>query len=186
MRLSLAALLILGSAACSGQGGGANQTANGTAPAAAITTPLRPGRWEMTMRVVSMELPDASPEIAARARGQQLPPMQIQYDCITPQEAADPIGGFRQQLIHDQPNLSCEPTTQQFGNGQIRIAMQCHGLNGAADQRMAVVGGFTTDSLQAAVSTTTSTPIGGSMQLVQVENTMTGRRVGECNGTETE
>jgi hypothetical protein len=186
MRLWLAALLIFGSAACSGQGGGANQAANGAAPAAAIITPLQPGRWEMTMRVVSMEVPNAPPEIAAQVRAQPLPPQEVQYDCVTPQEAAFPMEGFRQQLIHDQPNLSCAPTTQLFNGGRIRIVMECRGMNGQPDQRMAISGTFTTNTLQAAVSTTSTAPVAGTAQLVQVENTMLGRRVGECNGTETE
>jgi hypothetical protein len=186
MKLPAAASLVLATAACNSQGGGANQAAAGSPPSAAVATPLQAGRWEMTMRAVSMELPNAPPEIAAQLRGQPLPPAQIQYDCVTPQEAANPMEGFRQQLIHEQPNLSCEPTAQTFSGGQIRIAMDCHGLNGQPDQRLALVGSFTTDSLQAAVSTTTTTAVAGTMQLVQVENTMIGRRVGACNGTETQ
>jgi hypothetical protein len=185
MKLPAAASLVLAISACNSQGSGANQAAAGATPSAAIATPMQPGRWQMTLRAVSMELPNASPEIAAQLRAQPLPPPQIQYDCVTPQEAADPMGGFRQQLMHDQPNLSCEPTTQMFSGGQIRIAMNCHGLNGQPDQRLAVVGSFTTSSLQAAVSTTTTAPVAGTMQLVQIENTMIGRRVGECDGTET-
>jgi hypothetical protein len=96
------------------------------------------------------------------------------------------MSGLRQQLVREQPNLSCEPTAQEFSGGRIRIAMNCHGMNGQPDQRLALVGSFTTDSLQAAVSTTTTTPVAGTMQLVQVENTMIGRRVGACNGTETQ
>lgn len=137
------------------------------------------------MRAVSLEVPNAPPEVAAQLRGQPLPPPQIQYNCVTPQEAADPMVGLRQQLIRDQPNLSCEPTAQTFSAGRIRIAMNCRGLNGQADQRLALVGNFTANSLQAAVSTTTTMPVAGTMQLVQVENTMIGRRVGECDGTET-
>jgi hypothetical protein len=186
MKPPLALLLAFGAAACGGQGGGANQAATGTAASGVVTTPLQPGRWEMTMRAVSMEMPNASPEIAAQLRAQPLPPQQIEYDCVTPQEAANPMEGIRQQLIHDQPNLSCEPTAQQFSDGRIRIALDCHGLNGQADQQMALVGTFTVNSLQAAVSTTTTAPVAGSTQQVQVENTLTGRRVGECTGTETE
>jgi hypothetical protein len=186
MKPPAAAALVLAITACNSQDGGGNRAATGGTTPAAVATPLQAGRWEMTMRVVSMEMPNATPEIAAQLRGQPLPPQQVQYDCVTPQEAANPMEGFRQQLIHDQPNLSCEPTAQLFGGGQIRISMNCRGLNGQADQRLAVVGSFTPNSLQAAVSATTTTPVNGAMQLVQVENTMTGRWVGQCNGTETE
>jgi Protein of unknown function (DUF3617) len=187
MRPALALLLALGAAACNGQAGG--NRAGGSKQAAAptaVTTPMQAGRWEMTTRAVSMDIPNAPPEIAAQLRAQPLPPAEIQYDCITPQEAANPMEGIRLQLVRDQPNLSCEPTEQQFSNGRIRIALECRGLNGQPDQRMAVVGSFTITTLQAAVSTSTTAPVAGSMQLVQVENTMIGRRVGECTGTETE
>lgn len=186
MKAPVASLLALAAAACGGQGGGTNQAAAGSTPAAAVTTPLQAGRWEMTTRAVSIELPNASPEVAAQVRAQPLAAAQVQYDCVTPQEAANPVEGIRQELIHDQPNLSCAPTTQRFSDGRIQLVLDCRGLNGQADQRLAMVGSFTTTTLQAAISTTTTTPIAGSPQLVQVENTMTGRRVGECNGTETD
>jgi hypothetical protein len=184
MKLPAAASLILALAACSSQGGGANQAAAGGTPSTAAATPLQAGRWEMTMRAVSMELPNAPPEIAAQLRGQPLPPAQIQFDCVSPQEAADPMSGLRQQLVREQPNLSCEPTAQEFSGGRIRIAMNCHGMNGQPDQQLALVGTYTANSLQAAVSTTTTAPVAGTMQRVQIENTMIGRRVGECDGTE--
>lgn len=186
MKLPAAAALVLAMAACNSQGGNANQAAAGGTPSAVAPTPLAAGRWEMTMRAVSLELPNAPPEISAQLRGQPLPAPQIQYDCVTPQEAADPMAGFRQQLIRDQPNLSCEPTEQQFSGGRIRIAMNCRGLNGQPDERLALVGSFTATSLQAAVSTTTTAPVAGTMQRVQIENVMVGRRVGACDGTETQ
>lgn len=186
MRQRLAILLLLGAAACSGQSGGANQTATGTPTAAAGTTMLQPGRWEITRRVVSMEMPNAPPEVSAQLRSQPAQPPEVAYDCITPQQAANPIEDIRQTLIHEQPNLSCTPTTQIFGNGRIRLGLDCRGLNGEADQRLAMVGTYTATTLRAAVSTRTATAMAGAMQLVQAENTMIGRRVGECNGTETE
>ena len=49
-----------------------------------------------------------------------------------------------------------------------------------------MVGSFTETSIQAAVTAASSTPVGnGAMQSVRIESTLTGRRVGECNGTET-
>lgn len=192
MKAPAAAFLALALAACNSQGGGANNqmAAAGTPPpppaAPAVATTLQPGRWEMTMRVVSLDMPNAPPEMVERLRAQPMPPPSVQANCVTPEEAADLAGNFRQELLRDQPNLSCQPGDQTFTNGQIRVAMNCRGMNGQPDTRLAVVGSFTAASVQAAVSADTSMPVGdGTSQAVRVESTLTGRRVGECNGTET-
>ena len=188
MKLPAAVLTVFALAACNSQNKAeANRTAAAgpSAPGpAAPASSLQPGRWEMTMRVVSLDMPNAPPEIAERLRAQPMPPPQMTPNCITPQEASDFVGNFRQQLLQNQ-TMSCEIGDQQFGNGQIRISMTCRGQNGQPDQRLAMVGSFTGTSIQAAVTAGSSMPVGnGTMQSVRIESTLTGRRVGECNGTE--
>ncbi len=96
-------------------------------------------------------------------------------------------GNIRRQIVQNQPNLSCETGDQRFDNGQVRLSLSCRGLNGRPDQRLAMVGSFTDSSIQAAISGATSTSAGdGTLQAVRVESTLTGRRVGECDGTETD
>jgi len=192
MKLPVAALTALALAACNSQdNAGANRTAAGTAsaspgvPAAAAT--LRPGRWEMTMRVVSLDLPNAPPDMAERLRAQPMPPAQTTASCMTPEEASDMAGNIRRQIVQNQANMSCEIGDQQFGNGQVRISLNCRGLNGQPDQRLAMVGSFTDSTLQAGITAASSMQTGtGAMQAVRIESTLTGRRVGECNGTETD
>jgi hypothetical protein len=140
----------------------------------------------MTTRFVSVDMPNAPPEVAERLRAQPLPQPQTQNNCMSQSEASDLVANFRRQIVQTQPNLSCDMGDQSFGGGQIRIAMNCRGLNGQPDQRMAMVGSYTDNSVQIAVSAATSAPVGdGTMQAVRIESTLTGRRVGECNGTET-
>ncbi|HTU10844.1 MAG TPA: DUF3617 domain-containing protein [Allosphingosinicella sp.] len=195
MKLPAAALIALLATACNSQNdAGANQAAPGNsavapapAPAAPATTAtMRPGRWEMTMRVVSLDMPGASPELLAQLRAQPMPPAQTQASCMTPEEAADMVGNFRRQIVRDQPNLDCTISDQQFGGGRIRVGMSCRGLNGQPDQRLAMVGGFNDSSIQVAVSADSSTQTPNGMQAVRIESTLTGRRTGECNGTETD
>jgi Protein of unknown function (DUF3617) len=198
MKLPVIAIAILLVAGCNkagpapgaNQAGPAGQTATGgTAPpvAPAAVDRLQPGAWEMTMRVASIEMPNAPPEMLEQLRAQPLPPPQIQRSCITPDEASNPTENFRRQMAANQ-NLSCEMGDGTFGGGRIRIALNCRGANGQADQRMAMVGSFTATSMQVAVSADTTTPATGGMapQAIRVQSTMTGRRVGECNGTETQ
>lgn len=189
MRLPVAALTVLALAACNARdNAGANRTAAGNPSASSgAAATMRPGRWEMTMRVVSVDMPNAPPEMAERLRAQPLPPPQTTASCTTPEEASDMIGNIRRQIVQSQTNLSCDIGDQRFGNGQIRISLNCRGLNGQPDQRLAMVGSFTDSSIQAAISAASSAPIGdGTMQAVRIESTLTGRRVGECNGTETD
>ena len=188
MKLPAAALTVLALAACNSQNKAeANRTAAGASSGgaqASAASSLQPGRWEMTMRVVSLEVPNAAPEMAERLRAQPMPPPQMTPNCITPQEASDFVGNFRQQLLQNQV-MSCDMGDQQFGNGRIRISMTCRAQNGP-EQRLAMVGSFTETSIQAAVTAASSMPVGnGAMQSVLIESTLTGRRVGECNGTET-
>ena len=189
MKLPVAALTVLALAACNSQdNAGANRMAAGNASASSGgPTTLRPGRWEMTIRFVSVDMPNAPADMAERLRAQPLPAPQTQINCMSQSEASDLVANFRRQVIQNQPNLSCDIGDQRFGGGQIRIAMNCRGLNGQPDQRMAMVGRYTDSSVQIAVSAASSTPIGnGTMQAVRIDSTMIGRRVGECNGTETD
>jgi len=189
MRLPAFLLLPFAIAACNSQNNaGSNQVAgnassSATTPAGATT--LRPGRWEMTMRVISLDMPNAPPEMLAQLRAQPMPPPQTTANCMTPEESADLAANFRRQILQNQPNLSCQVGDQQFGAGRIRLSMTCTGQNGQPDQRLAMVGSFTDSSIQVAVSADSSTPVGnGTAQAVRIESTLTGRRVGECNGTE--
>jgi len=186
MKLPAAVATVLALAACNSQNS-ANRTAAGTSSGSqASAAALQPGRWEMTMRVVSLELPDAPPEVAEQLRAQPLPPPQVTPNCVTPEEASDFVGHLRRQVVQNPQSQSCEIGDQQFGNGRIRISMTCRGQNGQPDQRLVMVGSFTETSLQAAVTAATSTPAAnGAMQAARIESTLTGRRVGECNGTET-
>jgi hypothetical protein len=192
MRTAPVLLAALGVAACNQQGdAGANRTAagNGAVPAGApaAAAALRPGRWEMTMRVISLDLPNAPPEMVEQLRAQPLPPPQVTANCMTPQEAADMGGNIRRQVVQNQANLSCDAGNQRFDSGQIRISLNCRGLNGQPDQRLAMVGSFTDSSLQTAITAASSMPAAdGTMQEVRIESTLTGRRTGECTGTETE
>ena len=189
MKLPAAVVTVLALAACNAQNkADANRTAaagaSPDAPAAAASS-LQPGRWEMTLRVVSLDLPNAAPEMAEQLRAQPMPPPQVTPNCITPQEASDFVGNLRQQLLQNQ-TMSCEIGDQQFANGRIRFSMTCRPQNGGPEQRLAMVGSFTGTSIQAAVTAATSMQAGnGTMQSVRIDSTLTGRRVGECNGTET-
>ena len=199
MKLPIAAVAALLLAGCNSQGGAGNGAAatqpgaNGVAMATnAPATPaapdrMRPGRWEMTVRVASVEMPGAPPEVQAQLRARPLPPAQVQASCVTPEEAANPVGSFQRELTQGQANLACDVGERAFGGGRIRIALSCQTPDGQTQQRLAMVGSFTDSSVQAAISVDSSTPgADGQPQAVRAQSTFTGRRVGECTGTETD
>lgn len=196
MRLPAALLLPLAIAACNSQGN-TNQaaanasvsTSSGTpaapaAPAAAST--IQPGRWETTMRVVSLDMPGASPELQAQLRAQPIPAPQVNANCVTPEEAADMAGNFQRQMQQGGGGTSCEIGERQFGGGRIRMSMTCRAPNGGPEQRLAMVGTFSPTSVQMAVSADSSMQTGNGPQSMRIESALTARRVGECNGTETD
>lgn len=198
MKLPVAVIAVLLIAGCNsqnkaGNAAAANQAAaNGAAMAASTGAPaapdrMSPGRWEMSVRVASVEMPGATPDMQAQLRARPLPPAQTQISCVTPEEAANPVASFQRELTQDQPNLACDVGESAFGGGRIRIALSCRSPDGQADQRLAMVGSFTASSVQLAVSIDASTPDGnGQAQAIRAQSTLTGRRVGECNGTETD
>jgi hypothetical protein len=188
MKLPAAALLAFAIAACNSQNGGGTNQAAGPAPSPpAAAETLRPGRWEMTARLVSLDMPSAPPETREMLRAQSPPPPQVTANCVTPEEASDLLGSFRRQILQTQPNLSCQVGDQRFGGGQIRFSMNCRGMNGQPDTRMAIVGNFTDGSVRMAVSADSSmTLANGTVQSARLETMVTGQQVGACNGTETD
>jgi len=190
MKLPAVLVAAFAVAACNSQNdAGANRTAagNGAASAAAPAAVMRPGRWEMTMRVLSLDLPNAAPELVQQLRAQPMPPPQVTANCLTPEEAADMGANIRRQIVQNQQNLACETGNQRFDGGQIRVSLDCRGRNGQPDQRLAMVGSYTDSNLQTAITAASSMQApDGTQQEVRIESTLTGRRVGECTGDETD
>jgi hypothetical protein len=188
MRLPAAVLAALLAAGCNsqqagnGNGASANRVAAAGSPAAAQ---MRPGQWEMTMRVASVEMPGVAPEMQEQLRS-QLPPPQVSRSCLSQEDAANPVANFQRQVTQN-PAMSCTLNDSIFTGGTIRISMTCSAANGQAEQRVAMVGGFTDSTVQMAVSAdsvATATP-GAPPTAVRIQSTLTGRRLGECDGTET-
>ena len=172
-------LAVFAAAACSSQGG------NGQAPAAGT---MRPGLWEMTTRVVTVEAPTAPPEIQAQLQAAMAAQPQVERSCLTPAEAANPGTAIRDRVIQGQSGYSCETGESVFAGGRIRMTLNCRSTSGAPDLRQAMAGSYTAETMQAAISGEGATPATATSPSipVRVESTLIGRRVGECTGTETE
>ena len=181
MKLPAATLLVVAAAGCNASGGNeAGRNASPGAPAAAVS--MRTGLWETTMRIVSLDAPAAPPEIQAQLRGVLATAPVIQRSCLTPAEAADPASAIRGRAVQGQGGLTCQSGETLFANGRIRMTLSCPAANGQAAQRQAMVGSYTAETLQLAVSGESATPGTDTMPSfpVRIESTLTGRRVGDC------
>jgi hypothetical protein len=182
MKLPAAALAAFALAACNSQGNGgqAGGSAAGSDPAGTVS--MRPGLWETTMRIVSVDAPNAPPEIQGTLRAASAAAPVSQRSCMTPAEAANPGAAVRDRTVRAQTGFTCETGETLFAGGRIRMTLTCRSQSGLPDQRTAMVGSFTADTLQVAVSAETATPASEMMQSfpVRVESTLTGRRIGDC------
>ena len=109
MKARVAALLALGPAACSGQGGG---NGNGAQVQAGIA--MRPGMWETTYRILSIDLPDAPPEIVEGMRAGISTAPVTERACLTPAEAAEPAAAIRGRTMRGRAGYDCDPGENLF------------------------------------------------------------------------
>ncbi|HYD11245.1 MAG TPA: DUF3617 family protein [Allosphingosinicella sp.] len=173
MKLPAALLVALAAAACNSQGG------NGQAPGG---TAMRPGLWELTTRVVTVDAPTAPAEIQPQLQAALAAATTVERSCLTPGEAANPGVAIRDRVIQGQSGYTCETGEEIFAGGRIRMTLNCRSNSGAPDLRQAMVGSFTADTLQAAISGEGATPATAMSPSipVRVESALTGRRVGDC------
>ena len=177
MRLPLAVLLVLGAAGCNRQAPG-NDAGGGQGAGVA----MRPGMWETQMRIVSVEAPNAPPEVvdALRANIPAAPPAE--RNCMTPAEAAAPAAAFRDRSTRENPGYDCTLGDSVFADGRIRMTLNCRSTSGQPELRQAMAGTYGADQFQGAITGETATPATDTMPSypVRIASTLTGRRIGDC------
>ena len=135
---------------------------------------FHPGRWESAMKMEKMDIPGMPPE--ARAMMAKNPAMsRIVTTCLTPEMAKKPDGKF-----FNQANSNCIYDHFSMSGGKMDATMTCNGKTGKLTMTMS--GTFTPD--QYAVHTTSQEQMPGG-QGMTMEMSVTSRRVGDCNGSET-
>jgi hypothetical protein len=149
---------------------------------------MRPGLWETTTRVVAVDAPTAPPDARAQLQAALSAPPDVERSCVTPAEAADMAGALRARLARDQAGYDCQAGEALFANGRARMTVICRSASGGPEMRQAMAGTFTAETMQLAVSAEGATPATAQAPSIpiRVETTLTGRRIGECTGNETE
>lgn len=134
---------------------------------------FNPGRWESTMKFVKIEMEGMPPE-AKEMMGKILGKDRTFATCLTKEEAEKPDAKF-----FGQADERCKYDNFSMGGGKIDAKMTCKAEQGA--QTMTMVGGYTPDSYQMAMSMNGMGPQGKAMSM-QME--VSSRHNGECTGKE--
>ena len=155
-RLMLFAPAVVLAAACSGQSG-----------------TIQPGQWEMVTKITSVEIPGMTGPAAQQMQQAMTSQTNTQTVCITPQQAANPMGNM---MGSGQGANGCQFSDQTFAGGVMRASATCPGANNQGQVRMSWEGSYTATTMQANVRTEMS----GGPQNMRIAATMNSRRTGDC------
>lgn len=162
-----------------GTGAGADQAAT-PAPGGGSAGSIQPGQWEMTARVVSIEMPGAPPALQEQIRSQSRR-ADTSRTCITPEQAANPLNEF-QRMATSMPGQTCQISENVFSAGVIRFAMTCQASGEApSSTRMSMTGQYAATSIDVSLAFDVENPGEGAPgQTLRMRSSLTGRRLGDC------
>ena len=161
--ICVAGLLAL--AGCDGLGGGGgNMTAEEVADEIAETK-LKPGMWETTQEVVSMEMPGVPAEQLKAAAAQKA----TSQSCITPEQA----NSSRAEFLANQQQGKCTSADWSMSGGKMKGTMTCAADKAESNMVMKIDGDFGETSYDIAIDTEMA---GG----VKMKARSRARRIGDC------
>jgi hypothetical protein len=142
---------------------------------------IQPGRWEFEVVTTEIDAPGLPAEAQQQARSTLNQP-QISRECVTPDNAANPLRELREQLTRSQ-GMTCRTSDDSFSRGVIRFRASCGSSNGGPGQlQFTIEGRFEAITLLASVALNAEVPNpnGSGTLTVRTRSTLRGRRVGDC------
>lgn len=141
---------------------------------------IQHGRWDFEVVTTELDAPGLSAEQQQQARAALNQP-QTSRECVTPDEAANPLSEIREQFTRNQ-GATCQTSDDVFSGGVIRFRASCRSSNGSAGQvQLALEGRFEAITLMADVSVSAEVPNGaGGTVTLRTRGRLRGRRVGDC------
>lgn len=133
----------------------------------------RPGRWESTLKIERMDMPNLPAEARA-AMSQRMGEAQKFATCLTPEDVAKPDASFFQGA-----ESGCTYERFTMANGAIDASMICD--HAGRTQKTTMTGTYGADSYAIKVASTGEAQPGMPME---VSMSIASRRVGDCNGKE--
>ncbi len=127
---------------------------------------LTPGKWQITGKVVSMEMPGMPAGAAKMMAGR---PFQHSY-CLTPEDAAK---GAKEMLANSTRD-DCTYTKFDMKGGKLDAVMHCRSPQG--DMNMSMSG----DYGPTAYSSTSTMVIEGPQGTMKTTSKIEGKRIGDC------
>ena len=124
---------------------------------------IQPGQWETTLKIQSMTMEGAPPQVAAMMRGHTT----TVRSCLT---AADAAKGPQELL---KTNKSCSFTRYDMAGGRLSTEMVCR--QGGSTTTATSTGSYTPTSM-----TAQSHVVGTGRMAMNMTSTVTGRRIGDC------
>jgi len=130
----------------------------------------RPGRWQQSVKIEAIEMPNMPPEAkAAMARATDM--THTGYTCLTPEQAAKPDASFFQQAAKN-----CTYDHFTMGGGQLDAKMTC--TTGGQQQVSTMKGSYGRDTYDMLVEMQ-SQMMG---QPIHTRLSLKMNRVGDCTG----
>ena len=179
IRHSLIVLPLIALAAC----GKATdtKTADADSAPAATTAPaveqvmVKPGEWETTTELVSMELEGVDPALFKSNLGKKT----VIKNCVTPEQAARPAAEFFSNP--EARNGNCKSEKFEMAGGQMSGVVTCQGgENQQGAMRMEMTGTYAPDAYATTVAMTGSGAGGKTMKMVAKSS---GKHVADaCKG----
>jgi hypothetical protein len=130
---------------------------------------IRPGKWQSTMTIQSMDMPGMPPEAQSEMK-KMFAQARVTESCVTPEEARQP--NPKMFAGNDQ----CRYDHFTMGGGKIDAEMHCNqqGVN----QVMTMAGTYGPDAY--AMDMTSKTEGGGAGEAMSMKMRVEAKRVGEC------
>jgi hypothetical protein len=133
----------------------------------------RPGRWQGTFKLESMEMTGMPPQ-AREAMKKSMGAEQTYFTCLTPEQAMKPDASFFQKSAP-----GCVYNHFSMAGGKLDAKMTCPAGNGPTEMTMAGTYGETDYDLKITGKGELQKGMAMNMSLA-----IAMHRVGECNGTE--
>ncbi|MCP3730639.1 DUF3617 domain-containing protein [Sphingomonas sp. MG17] len=143
---------------------------------AAGGTRFKPGKWEMTIQTVSVDIPGLDGEMKKQMTEMMLKKVQTSTSCITKKQAESPPA---EVIARSQGR--CKYENFQMDGGKIDGTLVCpaQGMGGA--MKMRVAGTFDDESFAIDNDMEATSPNGPAMK---IKAKSSGKRIGDCTAEE--
>lgn len=137
---------------------------------------VRPGQWESSVELESIEIPGMPPDAVAQMKKTMARVATGHKSCLTPEQAKKPEEDF-----FAGKNSNCRYDKFSMDDGKMTGTMRCSSPQGGT-QLIQFDGTYAPEEYQMRMaSTVEGASPGGAMKMVM---RMTSKRTGECDGSE--